>query len=81
MLCHMRKKPSPAGRPGKRGVRFRLILKRLLHISNSVGHRHRLLRASRKVAGENWSLAVLIAGALPGSKHKSEFKGGTSLCS
>jgi hypothetical protein len=67
MPYHMRKKPSLAGRPGKRGVRFRLILKRLLHLSNSAGQRHRVLRASRKVAGENWLLAVLIACALPGS--------------
>jgi hypothetical protein len=52
MLYHMRKKPSLAGRRGKSGVRFRLILKRLLRVSDSAGHCHRVLRASASVASE-----------------------------
>ena len=65
MLYDMQNKPSLAGRPGKSGVRFRLILKRLLCVTNSAGHRHGVLRASCKVASEIGP-AVLIACALPG---------------
>lgn len=52
MLYHMRKKPSLAGRRGKGGVRFRLILKRLLRVRTFASHRHRVLRASRNVASQ-----------------------------
>jgi len=33
MLYDMQNKPALAGRPGKSGVRFRLILKRLLRVT------------------------------------------------
>src|SRR5215831_20254302 len=65
MLYDMQNKPALAGRPGKSGVRFRLILKRLLRVTNSAGHRHGVLHASCKVASEIGP-AVLIACALPG---------------
>src|SRR5215813_6861471 len=55
----MQNKPSLAGRPGKSGVRFRLILKRLLRITNSAGHRHGVLRASCKVASEIGPAALI----------------------
>jgi hypothetical protein len=48
MLYHMRNKPSLAGRRGKGGVRFRLILKRLLRVRTfAIGS-----RASRNVANQ-----------------------------
>jgi hypothetical protein len=57
MLYHMRKKPLRAGRRGKSGVRFRLILKRLLRVTNSAGHRPS--RSARILQGcqRNWSPA------------------------
>jgi hypothetical protein len=67
MLYHMRKKHSLAGRRGKGGVRFRLILKRLRVLGLSPSGPARIPQCCQP----NRSPTVLIPCALPG-QTKSE---------
>lgn len=80
MLYHMRKKPSLAGRRGKGGVRFRLILKRLLRVRDFRQPSPSGPARIPQCCQPNRSPIVLIPCALPG-QTKSEFRGGTPLCS
>jgi hypothetical protein len=56
----MRKTPSLAGWRGKGGVRFRFILKRVLRVSTSASHRHRVLCGLSLIA-----IMLVLSGAYP----------------